>query len=233
MLPPFSRLPGDVPACRHPNAGRYNSTVDEDSPDGLLSLLDWKRRVFDLYRAVREASAPEAGWRLWRAGRDELFRAHAQSPLPPDARAGFDGLRYFAYDPGMRLIASVEPAPPAQVAIGASAGGPVVFERFGHARFGLDGAEQTLDLFWLDAYGGGLFVPFADKTSGSETYGAGRYLLDTVKGADLGRDGDGLVLDFNFAYNPSCAYDPRWACPLAPPGNRLALPVRAGELAYG
>jgi uncharacterized protein (DUF1684 family) len=206
--------------------------VDRNSPDGVLSLLDWKRRVFDLYRAVREASTPEVGWRLWRAGRDELFRAHSQSPLPADARLGFDALRYFAYDPGMRVVASVETAPREQVAIGASAGSPVVFTRFGRARFVLEREEQSLDLFWLDAYGGGLFVPFADATSGTETYGAGRYLLDTVKGADLGRVGNGLVLDFNFAYNPSCAYDARWACPLAPPGNRLALAVRVGELSY-
>ena len=66
-------------------------------------------------------------------------------------------------------------------------------------------------------------------TSGRSTYGAGRYLLDTVKGADLGIDGPRLVLDFNFAYNPSCAYDPRFVCPLAPPPNRLAVPIEAGE----
>ena len=81
----------------------------------------------------------------------------------------------------------------------------------------------------LDGYGGGVFLSFADATSGTETYGACRYLLDTVKGSDLGEHGGRLVLDFNFAYNPSCAYDPRWVCPLAPPGNRLAIPVRAGE----
>jgi uncharacterized protein (DUF1684 family) len=105
----------------------------------------------------------------------------------------------------------------------------VTFERFGQARFELAGAACSLDLYWLEAYGGGLFLPFADATSGGETYGAGRYLLDTVKGADLGMDGAQLVLDFNFAYNPSCAYDPRWVCPLTPPENRLAVPVRAGE----
>ena len=198
----------------------------------MLSLLDWKRRVFDLYRAVREASTPEEGWRLWRAGRDELFRAHPQSPLPVDARSDFGGLRYFAYDPALHVRATVEAAPRQRVAIGASAGSPVVFERFAHAALVLGGKEHTLDLYWLDAYGGGLFVPLADATSGTDTYGAGRYLLDTVKGADLGWDEGGLVLDLNFAYNPSCAYDPRWACPLAPPGNRLAVPVRAGELAY-
>jgi uncharacterized protein (DUF1684 family) len=88
----------------------------------------------------------------------------------------------------------------------------------------------ALDLYWLDVYGGGLFVPFADATSGQESYGAGRYVLDTIKGADLGTAGDGrLVLDLNFAYQPSCSYDTRWTCPLAPPANRLSVPVLAGE----
>ena len=88
----------------------------------------------------------------------------------------------------------------------------------------------TLEAFWLDAYGGGLFVPFRDATCGGETYGGGRYLLDTAKSADLGADADGqLILDFNFAYHPSCAWDAAWACPLAPPGNRLEAAVRAGE----
>jgi uncharacterized protein (DUF1684 family) len=91
------------------------------------------------------------------------------------------------------------------------------------------GEPRTLDVYWLEGYGGGLFLPFADATSGSETYGAGRYLLDTVKGADLGSSEEELVLDFNFAYNPSCAYDPQWVCPLAPAANRLGVPVRTGE----
>jgi uncharacterized protein (DUF1684 family) len=93
----------------------------------------------------------------------------------------------------------------------------------------LDGV--ALPVFWMAGYAGGLFVPFRDATSGSETYGAGRYLLDTVKGADLGGDwqrGE-LLLDFNTAYHPSCAYDPKWNCPLAPLESRLALPVPAGE----
>ena len=73
------------------------------------------------------------------------------------------------------------------------------------------------------------FVPFRDGTSGAETYGGGRYVLDTVKGSDLGLEAGRLVLDFNFAYNPSCSYDPRWVCPLSPPANRLSLTIRAGE----
>lgn len=92
-------------------------------------------------------------------------------------------------------------------------------------------AGAVLPLFWMSGYAGGLFLPFRDATSGSATYGAGRYLLDTVKGADQGGDwrGGTLTLDFNLAYHPSCAYDPKWSCPLAPPENRLTVPIRVGE----
>ena len=212
--------------------GNGGSELERSTVEELRSLLDWKRRVSDVYRAARDEAVPERGWRLWRDGRDALFRDHPQSPLTPNARARFSGLRHFPYDPSLRLLADVEPAERVRVEIGASAGEPVAFERFARARFTVSGAEHGLDLFWLEAYGGGLFLPFADATSGAETYGAGRYLLDTVKGADLGSDGERLVLDLNFAYNPSCAYDARWACPLAPPANRLPLPLPAGELAY-
>jgi uncharacterized protein (DUF1684 family) len=99
------------------------------------------------------------------------------------------------------------------------------------ASFRIGADPSSLELYWLEGYGGGVFLSFRDATAGRETYGAGRYLLDTVKGSDLGTSDRRLVLDFNFAYNPSCAYDPRWACPLAPPANRLAIPIRAGERA--
>jgi uncharacterized protein (DUF1684 family) len=125
-------------------------------------------------------------------------------------------------------VGAVEPAERERRQIATSGEQPYTFARFARVRFDLSG-EQTLDLFWLEGYGGGVFLSFADATSGTETYGACRYLLDTVKGADLGGAGDEIVLDFNFAYNPSCAYDARWVCPLAPPGNRLAVAVRAGE----
>jgi uncharacterized protein (DUF1684 family) len=91
----------------------------------------------------------------------------------------------------------------------------------------------SLDVWRLQTYGGGIFLPLRDGTAGRPggSYGGGRYLLDTIKGADLGSDPSGsLVLDFNFAYNPSCAYDPAWACPLAPLGNIVTVPITAGEL---
>jgi uncharacterized protein (DUF1684 family) len=196
-----------------------------------LDLLDWKRRVFELYADVRATPDPEEAWRDWRTVRDNLFRTHPQSPLTAEAHEGFSGLRYFAYDAALRVLADVEPAEDEAREIAGSAGSSTLFRRFGRARFELGGSPQTLELYWLEGYGGGVFLPFGDTTSGRETYGGGRYLLDTVKGSDLGGDGGRLVLDFNFAYNPSCSYDPRWACPLTPPANRLEVAVRAGEKA--
>jgi uncharacterized protein (DUF1684 family) len=194
-----------------------------------LDLLDWKRRVFALYAAVRAEPDAERGAAAWRGARDDLFAHHPQSPIAADARGDFGGLDYFPFDAAARVLADVEPAERERYEVPASVGEPMAFTRFGVARFTLGDAACALELYWLDAYGGGLFVPFADATSGQETYGAGRYLLDTVKGADLGTRDGRLVLDFNLAYNPSCSYDPRWSCPLAPPPNRLAIPVRAGE----
>ena len=196
--------------------------------EDLLTLLEWKRRVFALYQDVR-AMDPQAGWQRWRDVRDELFRDHPQSPLPKEARGAFTGLEYFPYDVVWRVVAEVVPVERELVKIGASAGEAIPFERFAQVRFVLADEALTLDLFWLDAYGGGVFLPFSDGTSGSETYPAGRYLLDTVKGADLGGADGQLILDFNYAYNPSCSYDPRWTCPLAPPANRLHHGIRAGE----
>lgn len=190
-----------------------------------LTLLDWKRRVFELYARIRRAPDPEAGWGDWRATRSDLFREHPQSPLPADERGSFGGPFVYEYDQAWRLLAAVEPMDEERFDLPSSDGATMSFRRFGRAHAG----EVALDLYWLEGYGGGLFLPFADATSGDQTYGAGRYLLDTVKGADLGITDGRLVLDFNFAYQPSCSYDPRWTCPLAPPANRLRLPVEAGE----
>jgi uncharacterized protein (DUF1684 family) len=194
-----------------------------------LELLDWKRRVFELYAAVRGAPDPSAAWEHWRAVRDELLRTHPQSPLTAEGRKHFTSVDYFPYDPAFRVLADVEPAEDEVREIAGSEGSSTRFRRFGRARFELDGVPRVLEVFWLDEYGGGVFLPIADATSGKETYGGGRYVLDTVKGSDLGERDGRLVLDFNYAYNPSCAYDPRWACPLTPPANRLETEVRAGE----
>ena len=193
-----------------------------------LALLDWKRRVFSLYAAIR-AVEPEAGWELWRETRDELFRSHPQSPLPAERRASFEGLEYWPYDPQARVLAELEDLEAPPQPIESSGTEPILFRPFALASFELRGEPLSLEVAWLAAYGGGAFLSFRDATSGHDTYGGGRYLLDTVKGADLGGNDGRLLLDFNFAYNPSCSYDPGWVCPLAPPANRLTVAVEVGE----
>jgi uncharacterized protein (DUF1684 family) len=196
------------------------------------TLWDWRRRVGELYAKLRRTDDPEAAWRLWRAERDRLFATHPQSPLDPDRRQGFAGLDLFPYDPRFRFEVGLEaPGDRSPVAAPAGADGEVRLVPFARTR-GLAGAlGGELALYWITGYGGGVFLPFRDATSGTETYAGGRYLLDTIKGADLGVRGGRVVLDFNFAYNPSCSYSGRWACPLAPAANRLPRPVTAGERA--
>ena len=191
-----------------------------------LTLLDWRRRVTALYTAARGRTDPEQGWRLWRDGRDELFATHPDSPLDEAARSSFSGLPFAPYDPALRFEPVLEAAAARRLEVPTATDGVVPFQRIGTVALGSLG---SLDVWWLDSYGGGVFLPLRDGTAGRGTYGGGRYLLDTVKGADLGGDGGRLVVDLNFAYHPSCAYDPRWACPLAPEGNRLEQAVAAGE----
>jgi uncharacterized protein (DUF1684 family) len=195
----------------------------------IPSLLDWRRRVANLYHEVRAEPDPHRAWEHWRAGRDELIGSHQQSPLPPDRRNGFAGVAYFEYDPSYRVTANLAVSQASEQEIGTSRWSSYRFTRFAAAEFELCGRTHELACYWLEGYAGGLFVPFSDHTNGVTSYAAGRYLLDTVKGADLGSGEGTLVLDFNFAYNPSCAYDQRWVCPLAPAENRLAVAVEAGE----
>jgi uncharacterized protein len=195
----------------------------------VLRLLDYRRTVADLYAEVRALRRiePAAAHDRWRAGRDALFARHPESPIPAERRPGRLPLPVFPYDPALAFVAKVDTdVPPEHHALPRSGGGTMAFDRVGV----VDLPVGRLELYWLDAYGGGLFVPFRDATNGDGTYGGGRYLLDTVKGADLGADGrDRLVLDLNFAYHPSCYHDSAWSCPLAPPANWLDAPVPAGE----
>jgi hypothetical protein len=203
---------------------------------------------------------PERAWQRWRATREELFRTHPQSPVPANARAGFRA-SHWPYDPRYRFEATLasEAAAASQGDIGEalgmpepitggfalagpipggftlrlpiSTGGEEGFTRIGWLDAPFPDGSRSLGLYWMAGYAGGLFLPFRDATNGSETYGAGRYLLDTAKSADLGSGAapQALILDFNFAFHPSCAFDPKWACPLAPPENRLDLRIEAGE----
>jgi uncharacterized protein len=209
---------------------------DGSLADGL-SLADWRRRIAELYAEVRAMAATDPAIALahWRAVRERLFREHPQSPVPRSSRATFEA-RHFDHDPALRFEVEVHPVPPPEpgalaMELPNSGSETLSFRRIGAVTVGLPAGERPLSVFWLAGYAGGLFIPFRDATNGAETYGAGRYLVDGAKSADLGAnpETDALILDFNFAFQPSCAFDPRWACPLAPPENRLDVPIRAGE----
>lgn len=202
----------------------------DDLARGPLELADWRRRVAAIYADVRSDGDSVHAHGVWRSARDELFATHGQSPLTAEDELRSTGLPYWPYEPALRFEVAIEATEPDDLELSTGDDGVTRLRRIGVVSIP-EPVGGRLDVWWLQQYGGGLFVPFRDGTAGDETYGAGRYLLDTAKGADLGGDPQGgtLVLDFNFAYHPSCRYDPRWVCPLAPLGNRLAARVEAGE----
>ena len=194
-----------------------------------LTLADWRRQTAELYSQVRRLGEPAHAHALWRADRDRMFATHPQSPLAPGDPLRGSGLPYWPYDPRLRFaVALLAAADPAGYEIQTAPGEVTRIRKAGWVELP-EPVGGRLAVWWLEQYGGGIFVPFRDATAGSSTYGAGRYLLDTAKGADLGLDQGQLVLDFNFSYHPSCRYDPEWQCPLAPPENRLAAAIEAGE----
>jgi len=191
-----------------------------------LELLDFRRRVAELYHDVRSCDDARDGHARWVAGREQLYRTH------PESAAHTFVLRHAPYRDDLRFVVPVvatQPHPPLAITTGTD--GLVHYEHVGQVQLPGVGA---LDVWWAAVYGGGIWLPVKDASP--TTYGGGRYVLDTVKGADLGGTVDPatgraqLVVDLNFAYNPSCVYDERWACPLAPPGNVVDAELEVGEL---
>jgi uncharacterized protein len=229
-----------------------DSSNSAQPPSGWLDLYDYRRKVAAMYRerarALQAGEAEQTVLETFRTAKNLLFANHPQSALTAEQRTGFAGLSYFAYNPDFRVTALLTPGNSSDEVI-LAADGPhtLPMRRAARLEFEVEGIPLQLTIYWLDVYGGGLFLPFSDATSPQESYGGGRYLFDTVKGSDFlqinadgtlrtatddatyGYVGGSVILDFNYAYNPSCAYDWRWVCPLAPPENRLALAVRAGE----
>jgi uncharacterized protein (DUF1684 family) len=209
-----------------------------------LDLYDYRCRVASLYRARNEATLagedPTMILQRFRQGRDQLFAHHPQSALDEEQRRSFKGLHYFPYHPAFRFKVAIDTnVPSTKLKATINANETMAMTTVGKVHFNVENEPVTLSIYWLDIYGGGLFLPFRDTTSSQESYGGGRYLFDTIKGSDFlsdaGVDGLGLtqiVLDFNYAYNPSCAYNYRWVCPLAPPENRFPIAIRAGEMKY-
>jgi len=209
------------------------------TPANPFTLASWRREVSELYAGMRNTAQrdPNLAAAQFRAGRDSLLRHHSESPFSADFLSRFGGIDYFAYDPALRLTGTIDrDVERYQFRIDLAEDGVLRCTRAGIVRFRYGDADLALSVFWMEGYGGVLWLPFGDATNNAETYGGGRYLYDSIKGADLGAgaddSGDTMLLDFNFAYNPSCAYDVRWSCPLAPPENKLPLPVRAGERAF-
>lgn len=211
--------------------------LSSDAPHGAAaqlaryaSLHDWRLQIADLYAAIR-AMPPIEGFAHWRRVRDRLFREHPQSPLSQARRAGFAGIPCFDYDPVLRFEVALGPARDQDaIAIEAGKDGVMKLVPFALTTGLLGPLGRELTLYWIAGYGGGVFLPFGDASNGRETFAGGRYLLDTIKSADLGETPDGrTILDFNFSYYPSCAYSEAWVCPLSPHENRLPGAVRGGE----
>lgn len=218
-----------------------------------LELADWRRAVADLYSEVRSLAMRDAraAHDHWCEKRALLYCRHPQSPIPVERRSGFRAT-CFPYTPDLRFEVAVVPitaesqmadagvvtreAPAGNTAatdaaIPTSTGEDMPMQRLGTVHVPFSAGTRRLTVYWMSGYAGGLYLPFRDATNGVETYAAGRYLLDAAKSADLGGDVERrtLILDFNFAYHPSCAFDARWACPLTPVENRLDIAIRAGE----
>jgi len=204
-----------------------------------LDLYDYRCRVAALYRERDQATLagkdPALTLQRFRKERDDLFASHPQSAFDEEQKRRFRGLRYFAYNPAMRFSVEVNTdVAPKRQSVAMDAQESMTMTTIGQLSFVVDGEPVTLSLYWLDMYGGGLFLPFRDATCPQESYGGGRYLFDTIKGSTPVPVSDEhgwrrIILDFNYAYNPSCAYNDRWVCPLAPAENALPVAIRAGE----
>jgi uncharacterized protein len=222
--------------------------IEAEQMPTWLDLYDWRMRVAQFYserdEALRTGGDARSVLDRFRVRKDHLFATHPQSPIPIAARQSFSGLAYFPYAPELRVeaeLAPVEQSGPIDLADG----GEMPLRRAARVDFTIGDIAVQLPVYWIDVYGGGLFLPFRDATCPDESYGGGRYLFDTVKGSTFewiaprapeaehpGYAGGRIVLDFNYAYNPSCAYDVRWLCPLARRESTLAFPIRAGERKY-
>ena len=157
----------------------------------------------------------------FRKGKDDFFAGHPQSPLTAEQKRLFKGLIYFDEDEGLRMEVKAERFEDQQpVLMQTSTGSAQQYVRYGRFPFQVDGEEAELTIYQADY---GFFLPFVDSLAGMETYPAGRYLEPEPL------PGDRFFVDFNLAYNPYCAYNEMWSCPITPAENRLKVPVRAGE----
>lgn len=203
--------------------------LDEQSKaDQLVSLSDYRAQTADLYTAVRNSqSDPEETWKEWHSGHERLVSTHPLSPFAPQSLAPAP---FWPYNPRWRFEVTVTPADVDDLIVEEEAGAKRRrFLGVGVVELDLGEDTQALPIYWDDSYAGGFLLPFRDRTNGTETFGSGRYALDGAKGSDLGRTADGkLIVDFNYAYHPSCVWG-NWVCPLPAPAAVLEVEIDAGE----
>jgi uncharacterized protein (DUF1684 family) len=157
----------------------------------------------------------------FRSEKDDFFVHSPQSPLDHEQQRAFQGLRYFPENPSLRIEVPVEVFPTQEIiSIQTTGGVPQSYRRYGRFKFTVGSESAELTLY---ASEDGYFLPFVDSMAGKETYPAGRYI--EVEKLANGK----FLVDFNLAYNPYCAYNDQWSCPLTPAENRLKVPIRAGE----
>ena len=162
---------------------------------------------------------------------DAFMQQHPQSPIEPEQRQSFSGLRYFPENTALIIETALDAdVDQSLLEIPTNTGEVKQFRRFGRFTLTVDGKHAALTVL-SNPDGSDLFLPFRDQTSGKESYGAGRYLDDSRPGiVEIGRNE--YRIDFNFSYNPFCAYSADFSCPLPPPENWLTVPIRAGEMAF-
>ncbi len=200
---------GEEPA--QPMFGHDSESGIERAHQALVWAIDHGDRMMD--------------YTAFRAEKDQFFRDHPQSPLPPHERHDFEGLRYFEPNPHLDLELEPTPTDGAPIMVQTSDGQVREYHRAATVSFDVAGEEVTLTLL-SQPERPGYFLAFRDGTSGEDTYGAGRYL-------DLDEAQNGTVhIDFNMAYNPYCAYNDAYSCPLPPHENWLRVPIEAGEKDY-
>ncbi len=163
----------------------------------------------------------------FRKAKDNFFRTAAQSPLTPEQKKDLAGLHYFPENPALRFELPLERyANPERITMQTNTGATQQYFKLGQVRFKVNGEDAALQVYESVDNPGSYFVPFVDATAPAESYGAGCYLEPEEHHAGE------LVIDFNLAYNPYCAYNDRWSCPFPPPENRLKVRIEAGERKY-
>ena len=160
----------------------------------------------------------------FRAEKNEFFGSHSQSPLTREQKMSFQGLNYFPENEALRLEVEVDEFPVKETfEMQTSTGDVQIYEKFGRFRFMVESEDAELTIYQSQH---GFFLPFVDSLANRETYPAGRYLEPEPL------PGSRFLVDFNMAYNPYCAYNERWSCPITPAENRLKVAVRAGEMLF-